>query len=87
MTREDFEQIESSQRQHFDCQRHNEEMFMLGEKRVLMVVSELKPKFSKDGDMWCFLWGETLQEGIAGFGKSPLDAAVDFFNKFAGVNK
>lgn len=27
-----------------------------------------------DGDMWCALLGENLQEGVAGFGDTPQEA-------------
>lgn len=33
----------------------------------------------KDGDQWCVLYGENLQEGIAGFGDSP-DKAMRAFD-------
>ena len=39
-----------------------------------------KPKMFPDGDQWCALYGENLQEGVAGFGKTPADA-VTAFNK------
>lgn len=35
-------------------------------------------KLSKDGNQWCWLYGENLQEGIAGFGDTPAKAAVEF---------
>jgi hypothetical protein len=38
----------------------------------------LKPAMSKDGNQWCFLYGENLQEGVAGFGDTPAAAAYDF---------
>jgi len=38
----------------------------------------LKPRLFIDGDMWCALYGENLQDGIAGFGKSPELAYQDF---------
>ena len=38
----------------------------------------LKPSLSIDGDMWCCLYGENLQEGVAGFGISPDLASRDF---------
>lgn len=38
----------------------------------------LKPTLKPDGDRWCALYGENLQDGIAGFGKSPSDAMHDF---------
>lgn len=37
-----------------------------------------KPRLSIDGDQWCALYGENLQDGVAGFGKSPGDAMHDF---------
>ena len=38
----------------------------------------LKP--FKDGNQWCFLFGDNLQEGIAGFGNTVEDAAIDFYS-------
>ena len=32
----------------------------------------------KDGNKWCFLWGENLQVGVAGFGDTPLEAMAAF---------
>ena len=80
----DYEQIESSQRQHDQFLKHNEEMCTLGEERILKYISVLKPKFSKDGSMFCYLYGDNLQEGIAGFGETPYKAAEDFVNNFTG---
>ena len=37
-----------------------------------------KPKLSIDGDKWCALYGENLQDGVAGFGDSPAQALSDF---------
>ena len=37
-----------------------------------------KPRLSIDGNQWCALYGENLQEGVAGFGASPEDAMWDF---------
>ncbi len=31
----------------------------------------LRPRLSIDGDQWCALYGENLQDGVAGFGASP----------------
>jgi hypothetical protein len=36
----------------------------------------------KDGNMWCVLLGENLQEGISGFGETPLMAVLDFNKNF-----
>ena len=36
----------------------------------------------KDGDHWCYLLGDNLQDGIAGFGKTPYKAMIDFNKSF-----
>lgn len=38
----------------------------------------LRPKLYPDGDMWCCLYGDDLQEGVAGFGETPEKASIDF---------
>ncbi len=38
----------------------------------------LRPKMFKDGNLWCALYGGNIQDGVAGFGKSPALAAGDF---------
>ena len=43
-------------------------------------IQALGVKPFKDGNKWCFLYGENIQEGIAGFGDTILEAAVDFYN-------
>lgn len=37
-----------------------------------------KPVLSKDGNMWCALFGNNLQEGVAGFGSTPAKAMWAF---------
>lgn len=37
---------------------------------------------TKDGDMWCALMGDNLQEGIAGFGPTPAKALYAFDTAF-----
>lgn len=37
-----------------------------------------RPALSIDGDQWCALYGDNLQDGVAGFGDSPADAMLDF---------
>lgn len=38
----------------------------------------LSPRIFPDGDQWCALLGENLQEGVAGFGNTPHEASLDF---------
>ena len=42
------------------------------------LVSKLGLVPYKDGDKWCVLWGENIQEGICGFGDTPIAAMFDF---------
>lgn len=42
-------------------------------------ISALEAKLSKDGNMWCFLWGDNLQNGVCGFGETIFEAAWDFY--------
>ena len=37
-----------------------------------------KPNISIDGNQWCALYGENLQDGVAGFGKTPEKAMLAF---------
>jgi hypothetical protein len=37
-----------------------------------------RPRLSIDGDKWCALYGENLQDGVAGFGESAERAMRDF---------
>lgn len=38
----------------------------------------LRPGLSIDGDKWCALYGDNLQDGVAGFGDSPAEAYQNF---------
>lgn len=52
------------------------------QKRALTMLTTLGATLSKDGDKFCWLYGDNLQDGIAGFGDSPMQAAYDFENTF-----
>lgn len=38
----------------------------------------LRPKMFPDGNKWCALYGDNIQEGVAGFGDTPDAASWDF---------
>ena len=38
----------------------------------------MRPRLFIDGNRWCALYGENLQDGVAGFGDSPSLACDDF---------
>lgn len=42
-----------------------------------------KPRLFIDGDEWCALYGDDLQNGVVGFGKSPEEAYLDFDRNWA----
>jgi len=37
-----------------------------------------RPRLMADGTKWCALYGENLQEGVAGFGDTPAEAMHEF---------
>ena len=37
-----------------------------------------KPRLFRDGNQWCALLGEDIQEGVVGFGESPERAMTAF---------
>lgn len=38
----------------------------------------MKPKVYPDGNMWCALYGDNIQEGVCGFGETPEKACIAF---------
>jgi len=51
-------------------------------ERKLSILKALNPKFSKDGNQWCYLYGELPNDCIVGFGDTPYDAMNDFVKNF-----
>ena len=37
-----------------------------------------RPRIFMEGNSWCALYGENIQDGVAGFGDSPEAAMADF---------
>jgi len=44
----------------------------------------MRPQVTLDGDMWCALYGENLQGGVVGYGKTPEDACSNFDKAWSG---
>ena len=78
MTEEETRQVESSQRQHHEVLEHQDRAFLTVEKIEYNLFQILKPKLYKDGDKWCVLYGDDIQEGICGFGETPYEAIIDW---------
>ena len=51
-------------------------------KNELCLIKELKLTPKRDGNMFCFLFGENLAEGVFGFGASVYEAMIDFNKNF-----
>lgn len=45
---------------------------------------QYQPKLKKDGDQWCVLYGNNIQEGCAGFGDTPQEAMEAFDEAWRG---
>lgn len=48
------------------------------EAQEMNLVATLKPRIFIDGNRWCVLLGENVQDGIHGFGDTPRLAVFDF---------
>jgi hypothetical protein len=44
----------------------------------------MRPRVYPDGDQWCALYGDNLQDGVAGFGDTPELACADFDKNWRG---
>jgi hypothetical protein len=38
----------------------------------------LRPRIFPDGNMWCALYGDNLQDGVCAFGETPDAASIQF---------
>lgn len=73
----DYNQIESSQKQQHEIMRHQSEMNLMVEKEEYNLFVIIKPKLYKDGEQWCCLYGEDIQNGVVGFGSTPYESILD----------
>ena len=62
--------------------QHSEQMDMLIREGEFMTVKQTGAVLSLDGNQYCWLFGENLQVGIAGFGDTPYLAMLDFNKAF-----
>lgn len=68
----------SEHTKHYDTEAASLRSQIEQERADFSLVALLGLKPSRDGNMWCFLWGENLTEGVAGFGATIRAAAADF---------
>lgn len=65
---------------HLDQIHHQERMIVEFEKQRPVFL--IRPHLAKNGNMWSFLYGDNIQEGICGFGETVAKAAADFDNNW-----
>ena len=46
-----------------------------------------RPKVFPDGNLWCALYGDNVQEGVCGVGDTPAAAIYDFNQCWHGLGK
>lgn len=63
---------------------HEARMNLIYDETSTMLVKKLGAEIKKDGDEWCCVSGNNIQEGICGFGKTPYDAVTAFRKEFYG---
>lgn len=59
---------------HYDSILFQEKLRAAETESDYKLFSMIKPGLTIDGDQWCCLYGDDLQSGIVGFGKSPIEA-------------
>jgi hypothetical protein len=47
----------------------------------------MRPKIFPEGNLWCVLYGDDLQMGIAGFGRTVEEACQDFDTNWSGQRR
>ncbi len=60
----------------FAAARAEERVYLEQQRPFMLLQSNIK--VSVDGSKWCCLFGETVQDGVAGFGNTPNEASIDF---------
>ena len=79
-----------SDQSEFDTFTLNQKLIQTArDKSYWAVILGLAPY--PDGNSWCVLWGKNLQEGVAAFGRTPVEAIrqfdVEMLNQKAGQEK
>lgn len=62
---------------------HQSRMNAAIQAEELAIFAALRPRIFIDGNQWCVLYGDNLQDGVAGFGDSPMLAVYDFNNSWS----
>lgn len=74
-------QVESSQRQHNEEIIFQQRLENEYERHAFAIVRELELMPYKDGNEWCILWGENIQDGVFASGQNVRQAVVNFYEE------
>lgn len=61
---------------------HQEQLNVIVQEQELGYVKAFGLKPFKDGNQWCYLLGDNIQEGVCGFGETPYKAMLAFNKAF-----
>ena len=82
MTEEQYWYNRSSQDVLYSDREHQYKIESLSTEAEFAIFKAVGAKLYKDGDKWCCLYGENIQEGICGFGDTPHKAVIEFNSAF-----
>jgi len=82
MNEETYWKEKLSREQHQLDYEHQSRMNALVQAEEMNLFSLLKPKVGIDGDQHYVLYGDNLQQGVAGFGDTLMLAIYDFNKSF-----
>jgi len=85
MTEETYWKEKLSREQHHLDYEDQSKMNTLVQAEEMNLFSLLKPKVGIDGNQHYVLYGEDLQNGVAGFGDTLMLAIYDFNKSFNSV--
>lgn len=61
---------------------HQEKMNLIVSEQDYLICKTFSLIPFKDGNRWCVLLGKNIQDGISGFGETPMQAIRDFNRNF-----
>lgn len=67
---------------HYQFLEHNEKMNAIVAESEMVYTKTFGLIPYRDGNQWCVLLGENIQEGICGFGDTAIGAILDFNRNF-----
>lgn len=54
-------------------------------RKLMKPHVKMRPAISLDGNMWCALYGENIQDGVVGYGLSPEQAMAAFDRAWVAI--